>query len=187
MKKMKSFFFCLELSIFLFLLLCIPLIAYSKFLLTKEVPLKKADWMIVLGGESSQRVLGAAELYHQGIAPNIFVTGSGDCRVIVRKLKLAGVPKDHIQYECASRSTLENSLYTKQYLQKYHIQSAILITNWYHSYRALLVFKKTWPEVKWGTYIVYSGSSLSDVRIFYDIENIFSEYVKIMYYWIFLI
>ena len=34
-----------------------------------DVPLEHADVIVVLGGESGQRVIGAAELYHQGVAP----------------------------------------------------------------------------------------------------------------------
>ena len=34
-----------------------------------DVPLEHADVIVVLG---------AAELYHQGVAPKVFVTGSGD-------------------------------------------------------------------------------------------------------------
>ena len=51
-----------------------------------DVPLEHADVIVVLGGESGQRVIGAAELYHQGVAPKVFVTGSGgsawrECRM----------------------------------------------------------------------------------------------------------
>lgn len=58
--------------------------------------LPEADWIVVLGGESGERVIGAAELYHQGVAPKIFVSGSGDCLVIVRRLEMAGVPSSEI-------------------------------------------------------------------------------------------
>ena len=51
-----------------------------------DVPLEHADVIVVLGGESGQRVIGAAELYHQGVAPKVFVTGSGDGGLIVRRL-----------------------------------------------------------------------------------------------------
>ena len=57
-----------------------------------DVPLEHADVIVVLGGESGQRVIGAAELYHQGVAPKVFVTGSGDGGLIVRRLGMAGVP-----------------------------------------------------------------------------------------------
>ena len=32
-----------------------------------DVPLEHADVIVVLGGESGQRVIGAAELYHQAL------------------------------------------------------------------------------------------------------------------------
>lgn len=36
-----------------------------------DVPLEHADIIVVLGGESGQRVIGAAELYHQALPRNV--------------------------------------------------------------------------------------------------------------------
>ncbi|RBL65495.1 YdcF family protein, partial [Pseudomonas sp. MWU13-2625] len=82
-----------------------PLIRYSKSWLVAEAPQPRADWIVVLGGESGQRVIGAAELFHQGRAPFVFVSGEGDCLLIVRRLVMAGVPRGKIGYECQSRNT----------------------------------------------------------------------------------
>ena len=76
-----------------------------------DVPLEHADVIVVLGGESGQRVIGAAELYHRGVAPKVFVTGSGDGGLIARRLGMAGVPD--VAYEGQSRSTYENAVLTK--------------------------------------------------------------------------
>jgi len=182
--KLNKFLSAFGLASLLFILISIPLIRYAKIILVREVPMNKADWIIVLGGESSPRVFGAAELYHKGVAPNIFVTGSGDCHLIVQRLELAGVPQKHVQTECDSRSTQENSLFTKQKLSALNIKKAILVTNWYHSYRALSVFKKNWPSVNWGVHIVYPGDSLHKGYALYDVGYIYGEYLKIIYYWI---
>ena len=80
-----------------------------------DVPLEHADVIVVLGGESGQRVIGAAELYHQGVAPKVFVTGSGDGGLIVRRLGMAGVPD--AACESQSRSTYENAVLTKKALE----------------------------------------------------------------------
>lgn len=113
-----------------------------------DVPLEHADVIVVLGGESGQRVIGAAELYHQGVAPKVFVTGSGDGGLIVRRLGMAGVPD--AACESQSRSTYENAVLTKKALEASHPRSVMLVTSWFHSRRALAVFRDVWPEVTFG-------------------------------------
>lgn len=90
-----------------------------------DVPLEHADVIVVLGGESGQRVIGAAELYHQGVAPKVFVTGSGDGGLIVRRLGMAGVPD--AACESQSRSTYENAVLTKKALEASHPRSVMLV------------------------------------------------------------
>ena len=74
---------------------------------------------MVLGGESGQRVIGAAELYHRGVAPRVFVSGEGDCKLIVNRLVMAGVPAPRIAYECVSRNTFQNAEQTRVSLQAF--------------------------------------------------------------------
>ena len=104
-----------------------------------DVPLEHADVIVVLGGESGQRVIGAAELYHRGVAPKVFVTGSGDGGLIARRLGMAGVPD--AAYEGQSRSTYENAVLTKRALEATHPRSIMLVTSWFHSRRPLTGFR----------------------------------------------
>ena len=165
-----------------------------------DVPLEHADVIVVLGGESGQRVIGAAELYHQGVAPKVFVTGSGDGGLIVRRLGMAGVPD--AACESQSRSTYENAVLTKKALEASHPRSVMLVTSWFHSRRALAEFRNVWPEVAFGVHPVYAGAT-SDHRHrrqacrvhpvyagatftarfrIYEMGYIFSEYVKTLWY-----
>ncbi len=180
--KLRTGFAWLGLLFFLFVLVSIPLIRYSKAWLTTEIPLQQADWIIVLGGESGQRVFGAAELYHAGVAPNVFVSGEGDCRLIVRRLVMAGVPRDHIGYECGSRNTAENALFSKQALSDTQPHRIMLVTSWYHSHRAYEQFRRTWPEVEWGIHSVHAGDSLYKTLAIYEAGAVVSEYIKILWY-----
>ena len=59
-----------------------------------EVPMDKADAIIVLRGESEARPREAARLYHAGVAPLVFVTGIGDAAATRKVLLSAGVPPD---------------------------------------------------------------------------------------------
>lgn len=141
--------------------------------------LPEADWIVVLGGESGERVIGAAELYHQGVAPKIFVSGSGDCLVIVRRLEMAGVPSSAIRYECESRNTHENAVRTRAALAEAQPQKAVIVTTWHHTFRALRTFRQVWPEVMWGTQGVYPGLHVAQFPL-YEVGNILAEYCKIV-------
>ncbi len=160
------------------LLVAAPLLRYAKTWLMTEVPLPHADWIVVLGGESGQRVIGAAELYHQGIAPRVFITGTGDCYVIEQRLRMAGVPGDAIDKECVSRNTRQNALFTRRALAAQNPQRIMLVTSWTHSYRAMNTFRQLWPDVEFGMHSVYAGDNLRNTLVVYEAGSVLAEYVK---------
>ena len=159
-----------------------PLIRYSKTLLVAEAPQQRADWIVVLGGESGQRVIGAAELFHQGRAPFVFVSGEGDCRLIVKRLVMAGVPRSRIGYECLSKSTYQNAQFTRHYLAAQQPRRITLVTSWFHSWRALETFRQAWPGVEWGMHAVYPGDDLYHSLALNEAGAVLSEYLKILVY-----
>ncbi|MBP4051340.1 YdcF family protein [Chromobacterium violaceum] len=160
----------------------VPLIRYSKSWLVAETPQPRADWIVVLVGESGERVIGAAELYHQGRAPFVFVSGEGDCLLIVRRLQMAGVPRGKIGYECLSKSTWQNAVLTRQALASRQPRRITLVTSWFHSRRALETFRQAWPEVEWGMHIVYPGNDLYHSLAWYEAGAVLTEYLKILVY-----
>ena len=107
-----------------------------------DVPLEHADVIVVLGGESGQRVIG----------------------------------------ESQSRSTYENAVLTKKALEASHPRSVMLVTSWFHSRRALAVFRDVWPEVTFGVHPVYAGATFTARFRIYEMGYIFSEYVKTLWY-----
>jgi len=158
------------------------LVRESKTWLREESVPAHADVIVVLGGESGQRVIGAAELYHAGVAPRVFVTGEGDCLLIEHRLVMAGVPADRIEHECASTSTMENARMTRQALAGQPVHSAVLVTSWYHTGRALKVFRQVWPEVTWSAHGVFPGDTLAKSIPIYESGSILAEYVKRAWY-----
>jgi uncharacterized SAM-binding protein YcdF (DUF218 family) len=158
------------------------LVRESKWWLREESMPAQADYIVVLGGESGQRVIGAAELYHAGVAPRVFVSGEGDCLLIVRRLVMTGVPADRIDHECESGSTMENAQMTRQALAERHVHSAVLVTSWYHTGRALKVFRQVWPEVTWGARGVFPGDTLTKSFPIYEAGTILAEYIKRAWY-----
>jgi uncharacterized SAM-binding protein YcdF (DUF218 family) len=158
------------------------LVRESKWWLREESMPAQADYIVVLGGESGQRVIGAAELYHAGVAPRVFVSGEGDCLLIVRRLVMTGVPADRIDHECESGSTMENAQMTRQALAERHVHSAVLVTSWSHTGRALKVFRQVWPEVTWGARGVFPGDTLTKSFPIYEAGTILAEYIKRAWY-----
>ena len=145
-----------------------------------EIPLNRADWIVVLGRESGQRVIGAAEAYHRGIAGQVFVSGAGDCTLIVRRLRMAGVSA--IRSEYRSGSTYENTTFTRKELESDKPQKILPITSWYHTRRALHTFEKEWPGVTFGIHGVHPGTRLGNRFMLYEAGSILAEYIKTVWY-----
>lgn len=123
------------------------LICGAKSWLHEGPGLTHADVIVVLDGESGQYVIGAVELYHAGAAPRVFVSGQDDYLLVERRLVMAGVSAEHIGRECVSGGTMENTRIARETLADQQVQSAILVASWYHTGRALAVFRKAWPEI----------------------------------------
>ena len=72
----------------------------------------RADAIVVLGGGSYERPVRAAELFKDGAAPRIIVSGAGDADTDRRILESKGVPAAVIQMEPNSRSTRQNAQFS---------------------------------------------------------------------------
>ena len=103
-----------------------------------------ADAIVILGrGDNlrATRINVAAELWRQGRAPQIFASGRGDGRQMVKKLKKVGIPVETLDDENCSQTTAENADFTAALLQPRGIESIILVTDPPHMLRSLLTFR----------------------------------------------
>ncbi|MDB6063598.1 MAG: hypothetical protein JWM78_3701 [Verrucomicrobiaceae bacterium] len=158
------------------------LVHAARQLLSSSTRMTAVDWIVVLGGESGERVIGAAELYRAGMAPKVFVSGDGDCLLNVRRLEMAGVPAANITHECDSNSTYENAVYTRQILTPFNPKKIILVTSWYHTKRALFVFRHVWPGIQFGAIGVAPGGTSYYWLPLHESGAITIEYVKSVWY-----
>ena len=115
--------------------------ALAEPILTVHTPVFAADVIVVPGGDGPLRAARAAALYHTRAAPRVLVTGSGDCLGIRDLMVAANVPGAEITVECAARDTWENATRSAPLLNGMNARSAILVTNWFHSRRALGCFR----------------------------------------------
>ena len=120
--------------------------------------LAKSDCILALGSHDLRVADRAAELYLQGWAPLVVMSGGlGNftqemwteseadqfAAIAIRK----GVPEDAILIENRSTNTGENILYTQQLLQQKGLdpQNFIVVQKPYMERRSYATFKKHWP------------------------------------------
>jgi uncharacterized SAM-binding protein YcdF (DUF218 family) len=143
-----------------------------------------ADALVVLGGSGLERPERAAELFKQGEAPLVICSGHGEAVEYEACLVKCGVPAEDILLEPAARTTQENAKLTLAILNAHHVKSAIIVTSWYHSRRALRCFEHYAPGIKFYSrpaYAPYKGAGSHHKGLSRDITF---EYVKMLGYWL---
>lgn len=168
---------------FLVLTLAAVAFLYPQQVLTVDSGDAKADELVVLGGGDG-RAERAAELYRQGAAPGVLVTGHGDCASNVAVLERDGVPASVIVPEPTALTTRENALLAIPLLRKMGARRVILVTSWYHSRRALAVFRHFAPDIEFASrpsYVEWEPRPMN--RTGYS-AHVNIEYAKILDYWV---
>jgi uncharacterized SAM-binding protein YcdF (DUF218 family) len=178
-----SIFSTLKAVTLVVVLLWAGLNAADSLLVIRQEPCK-ADVIVVLGGETKIRAAKVIELYRQGYAPRILVTGRNEETLIVQYLTANGVPEYAILREPFATSTYENAVFTIPMLQRLNAKKVLLVTSWYHSRRALKIFQgisETVEFIATPTDCVAVSNILRDKRL----RNIVLwEYVKNAGYWL---
>lgn len=102
----------------------------------------------VVTGETESRIKRAVELYQEGAAPILVVTGGtreGASPPVAETMRdyaiAAGVPADAIIVESTSHSTLQNAMFTADIPELDKSQPIIIVTNRYHLPRANASFR----------------------------------------------
>ncbi|RYZ27997.1 MAG: YdcF family protein [Chitinophagaceae bacterium] len=124
-------------------------------------PLQKADCIFVLGSHDTRVAERAAELYLQGWAPLIVMSGglgrltkeswtASEASLFARIAMQKGVPADAILVEDKSTNTGENILFTQQLLKQHGLdpEHFILVQKPYMERRSFATFEKQWPGKK---------------------------------------
>jgi uncharacterized SAM-binding protein YcdF (DUF218 family) len=145
----------------------------------------RADVLIVLGGGtgSHERAEQTVGFFKQQAASRIIVSGAGDDEINRRILIERGVPGNSIQLESHSQTTAENARFTVKLLREQKVKSAILVTSWYHSRRALKTFQHYSPEIKFYSRPSYFAFNRADWTHTLA-KRIYLEYAKLPGYWI---
>jgi uncharacterized SAM-binding protein YcdF (DUF218 family) len=142
-----------------------------------------ADAMVVLGGKPD-RAVHAAELFRQGEAPKILVSGKGDCASNEKLLERNGVTNAAIILEGKSSTTRENAEFSIPLLRQMGARRVIIVTSWYHSRRALACFEHYAPDITFYSRPSYFAYPRVEWRLKGIGGSIKSEYVKLLGYWV---
>lgn len=122
---------------------------------------EKADCILVLGNHDLRVAEYAAQLYMEGYAPYLVISGglgnytkgrwkTSEADLFASIAINAGVPEKYIIKEDKSTNTGENIIFTKELLAKKGLEfnSFILVQKPYMERRSYATFKKHWPEKK---------------------------------------
>lgn len=104
-------------------------------------------------GNSADRFIQTANLYHQRMIKKIIVSGGSgnlnqdgpaEATFLKHELIANGVKETDIIIEARSRNTFENAVYSKEIIDSLHLNPPfVLITSAVHMKRSVSVFKKT--------------------------------------------
>ena len=167
------------------ILLALAAFLFPQKLLTLDSGPVKADVLVVLGGGLNERPERAAELFKEGVALKVLVSGTGDCEANAQCLVRNGVPKGAITLEDNSVSTLENAEFSVPMLRRMGARRVIIVTSWYHSRRALACFRHFGPEIIFYSRPTYFGYQRRDWGK-HDIGGELKfEYLKLLGYWVY--
>ena len=115
-----------------------------------RIPCAKADFLVVLAGDTGERVAHAVELYRKGVAPVLLLSGGSmgntSWAELMRQQAVSlGVPPSSIRLQDRSTSTTEDARFSAELLKSMGARTVCLVTSSYHSRRAYGTFRKVLP------------------------------------------
>ena len=161
-------------------------------LLIVDQPPRKADVIVVLGGDTGSRTERAAELYRAGYAPYLIVSAGRIYHTTIladlmeRHALERGVPREAIIAERRSESTYQNALFSREIIRARSFRSAIVVSSNYHMRRVKLTFDRVFRDT--GVSLVYVAAPDPDFNPSRWWENnksamyTITEYIKLAGY-----
>ncbi len=119
--------------------------------------LQPADIIFVLSGDVDSRPFYAADLFKQGLAPQIMMFQAADSPAVelglypnktdvaIEILKELGVPAENIKqlaFGGGATSTHDEARFFGRYVEEHNVTRVILVTNAFHTRRAKWIFDK---------------------------------------------
>jgi uncharacterized SAM-binding protein YcdF (DUF218 family) len=148
----------------------------------------QADVLVVMGGDTQQRLLPGIELFEQGLAPEIWYTGgSRHGRAAVAQAVEMGMPPDAIS-PLVGTNTWQETQQIALTLQQRDLHSVLVVTSWYHGRRTLCALRHHLEGSDVQIYYQPAGYDEYGPDNWWLTETgekaIFSEMAKFGFYWL---
>lgn len=140
-----------------FLVLCYGFTAMDIWLYGRKDETREADVIIVLGAAAyesgvtpvfAERINHAAELYNEGYAGYIILTGGvaegnsvSDAWIAEQYALSIGLPEDILILEESSTITYENMEYSKEIMEEHGFEDALIVSDPLHMKRSIIMAK----------------------------------------------
>jgi uncharacterized SAM-binding protein YcdF (DUF218 family) len=146
-----------------------------------------ADALVIMGGDSSQRLIPGIELFKQGMAPRLWYTGGVAPEFWTENRALTmGVPHEAITH-IPGTSTWEETQQIARTLEEQELDSVLIVTSWYHIRRTLCVLGQQLQGSDVQIYYVPVGYDEYDPDNWWlneeGREAVFAEVAKFGIYW----
>lgn len=157
---------------------------YPEKLLCVDSGPVRGDVLVVLGGGLHERPVRAAQLFQQGVAPRVLISGAGDDGINRQLLIQNGVPAGAIEVEGKSMTTQENARFTIERLRAEKVRTVVLVTSWYHARRALKTFEHYAPDITFHIRPSYYAFDRADWPRTGNARRMRLEFLKLPGYWL---
>lgn len=139
-----------------------------------------AQAIIVLTG-GNDRITTGLKLFSQKHAPKIFITGVNEAVTDndIKALWKKGTLPCCIELGHKAKTTRENALESKEWIESNNVKSVTLVTSDYHIDRAVQEFRHAVPNVKIHPYPVKETKHKINHQQFWKLS--FSEYNKLIF------
>jgi uncharacterized SAM-binding protein YcdF (DUF218 family) len=177
----------------------------GRYLVVEQRP-QRSDLIVCLAGGNVERGLSAADAFHRGLAPKIFVareripdgydvlgrrgvTYPESRDLLVNMLKGLGVPSSAIlTSDTPSASTVMEAAIVRNVVKERNYRSVLLVTSPTHSRRAWLVFRKAMEGLGVRVQVIPSSYSNFEPGAWWKdgryVREVFLEYQKLIYYFL---
>lgn len=164
--------------------------------------LQPADIIFLLAGEVESRPFYAAELFKQGLAPQIVMCQEEESPAVeiglyprgtdvaIEILKELGVPAENIKliaFEGGTTSTRDEARFLGRYVEEHNVTRVILITTAFHTRRAKWIFVKELSGSGVTVEIAAAPQWKFDETNWWQQERglivFVNEYIKLFYYY----
>lgn len=144
----------------------------------------RLDAMVVLGGDTDNRMKRAVEVYRQYHPRLVILSGFGEIEVAREMLLRAGVKPDQIVIESRSTSTLENARFSLPLLDSAQAREVGLVTSWYHTRRSKRTFESFHAAMRFYALGTRDDRPAADAKLSaQELKQLREETVKIGGYW----